>query len=91
MRQSLPAVEDINTFLSSHQVAVAQLAIEYCNALINDTTARASYFPGFNFGAAPATAFGGAGRDAFVDPLIANQTTGSIGYTKHQQKPGQYK
>jgi len=72
LRQSLPAVEDINTFLSSHQVAVAQLAIEYCNALINDTTARASYFPGFNFGAAPATAFGGASRDAFVDPLIAN-------------------
>ena len=72
LRQSLPAVEDINTFLSSHQVAVAQLAIEYCNALINDTTARASYFPGFNFGAAPASAFGGASRDAFVDPLIAN-------------------
>ena len=72
LRQSLPAVEDINTFLSSHQVAVAQLAIEYCNALINDTTARSAYFPGFNFGAPAATAFGGAGRDAFVDPLIAN-------------------
>lgn len=72
LRQSLPAVEDINTFLSSHQVAIAQLAIEYCNALINDSTARAAYFPGFNFGAAPATAFGGANRDLFVDPLIAN-------------------
>lgn len=72
LRQSLPAVEDINTFLSSHQVAVAQLAIEYCNALINDTAARADYFPGFNFGAAPATAFGGSNRDLFVDPLIAN-------------------
>ncbi len=71
LRQSLPAVEDINTFLSSHQVAIAQLAIEYCNALINDTTARSAYFPGFNFGAAPATAFGGANRDLFVDPLIA--------------------
>ena len=72
LRQSLPAVEDINTFLSSHQVALAQLAIEYCNALINDTTARAAYFPGFNFGAAPGTAFSQANRSAFVDPLIAN-------------------
>ena len=27
LRQSLPAVEDINTFLSSHQVAIAQLGI----------------------------------------------------------------
>ncbi len=79
LRQSLPAVEDINTFLSSHQVAIAQLAIEYCNALVNDTTARAAYFPGFNFGAAPATAFSTANRDAFVDPLIANMVGNSRG------------
>ena len=72
LRQSLPAVEDINTFLSSHQVAVAQLAIEYCNVLINDTAARTTYFPGFDFDAAPATAFGGTNRNLFVDPLIAN-------------------
>jgi hypothetical protein len=79
LRQSLPAVEDVNTFLSSHQVAIAQLAIEYCNALINDRTTRTSYFPEFNFGAAPSTAFSGGGgedatgnnRDLFVDPLIA--------------------
>ncbi len=79
LRQSLPAVEDINTFLASHQVAIAQLAIEYCNALINDTTARNAYFPEFNFGAPPRTAFSGgvdedstgSNRDLFVDPLIA--------------------
>ncbi|MDX2410493.1 MAG: LamG domain-containing protein, partial [Woeseiaceae bacterium] len=35
LRQSLPAVEDIDTFLSSHQVAIAQLAIAYCDALVN--------------------------------------------------------
>jgi hypothetical protein len=71
LRQSLPAVEDVNTFLSSHQVAIAQLAIEYCNALIESPSA-ASYFPGFNFGAAAGTAFSGPGRDNFVNPLIAN-------------------
>ncbi len=76
LRQSLPAVEDINTFLSSHQVALAQLAIEYCNALIGDNgnpnPAAALYFPGFDFDAPPATAFAGANRDLMVNPLIDN-------------------
>ncbi len=74
LRQSLPAIEDINTFLSSHQVAVAQLAIAYCDALVNsdgnaDATTPA-LFPGFNFDAAPATAFSVANRGQFIDPLI---------------------
>ena len=68
------AVEDINTFLSSHQVGVAQLAISYCDALVNsdgnaDPTTPAM-FPGFNFDAAAATAFSVANRGQFVDPLI---------------------
>jgi hypothetical protein len=74
LRQSLPAVEDVNTFLSSHQVAVAQLAIAYCDALVNangnpDPTTP-NMFPGFNFDAAPGTAFSVGNRSQFVDPLI---------------------
>jgi hypothetical protein len=67
LRQSLPAVEGAETFLSSHQVAIAQLAIQYCDAAVEDGT----IWPGFNFGAAPGTAFGVANRDSFVEPLIA--------------------
>ena len=52
VRQSLPAVPKIETVLSSHQVAVAQLAIEYCNAAVEDTTIRdalwGAYFNGWN-------------------------------------------
>ena len=74
LRQSLPAVEDINTFLSSHQVAVAQLAIAYCDALVNmdgnPNPIRGQMFPGFNFDAAPATAFSAGNRNLFVAPLI---------------------
>ncbi len=74
LRQSLPAISDINTFLSSHQVAIAQLAIQYCDAMIgtnaNPSPIAASMFPGFNFDAAPASAFAGSNRDAFVNPLI---------------------
>ncbi|PVV08511.1 MAG: ATPase [gamma proteobacterium symbiont of Ctena orbiculata] len=49
IRQQLPSSEDINGFLSSHQVAVSQLAIEYCSSMVDDTTLRAAMFPGFDF------------------------------------------
>ena len=75
LRQSLPAVEDINTFLSSHQVALAQLAIAYCDAMIGDNgnpnLDALIKFPGFLFDVAPGTAFAaGLERDKFVNPLI---------------------
>ena len=80
LRQSLPAVEDINTFLSSHQVAIAQLAISYCDAMVGGdgigqnpipNPDTATKFPGFQFGAAPSIAFAiGLERDKFVNPLI---------------------
>jgi hypothetical protein len=72
LRQSLPAIEDPSAFLSSHQVAVAQLAIEYCNALIEDqgTISTAVYFPGFDFDALPAAAY--ANRAALITPLVNN-------------------
>ncbi|MDH4310643.1 MAG: LamG domain-containing protein [Gammaproteobacteria bacterium] len=70
IRQSLPTVETIDTFVSAHPVAVAQLSIQYCDALVEDPTARAQYFPGFNFGAAPSTAFAPAGRAIVLDSLV---------------------
>jgi hypothetical protein len=70
IRQSLPTVETIDTFVSAHPVAVAQLSIQYCDALVENPTARAQYFPGFNFGAAPATAFAPAGRAIVLDSLV---------------------
>ncbi len=71
LRQSLPAVEDANSFLSSHQVAIAQLAIEYCNALIEDPN-PAIDFGTFNFDGPRSSelAPGPGGRDRLVRPLI---------------------
>ncbi len=66
LRQSLPTIEDISAFLSSNQVAVAQLAIQYCDAAVEDAT----LWPTFDFNAAPGTAFSVGNRDAFVEPLI---------------------
>jgi hypothetical protein len=70
IRQSLPTIETIDTFVSAHPVAVAQLSIQYCNALVENTTAREQYFPGFDFSAPPATALAPAGRAIVLDALV---------------------
>jgi hypothetical protein len=71
LRQSLPAVESLNTFLSSHQVAIAQLAIQYCDAMIGTAGAPgpnlATLFPSFNWNNGSEFS---TNRDAFVNPLI---------------------
>ena len=75
LRQSLPAVEDVNTLLSSHQIAIAQLAIQYCDAAIGTNASpnpdAGTYWPDFEFGDPAATAFSVANRSDFVDPLVA--------------------
>ena len=70
IRQSLPTIENIDTFVSAHPVAIAQLAIQYCDALVGDAGARASYFPGFDFNAQPAQAFAQAGRSIVLNSLV---------------------
>jgi hypothetical protein len=72
VRQSLPAIESIEAFLSSHQSSIAQLAIEYCNAMVNEEVANPTRFPAFPFTSGTATAWPGAGatENAFIDPLL---------------------
>ena len=72
IRQSLPANPNIESVLASHQVAIAQLAIEYCNALIEDrstTIPRATMFPGFDFNAVPSAVYP-ASENLLFDPLL---------------------
>jgi hypothetical protein len=72
VREQLPTVENIEGFLSSHQIGAAQLAIEYCNALVDDSAMRTAYFPGFNFAAPAASAFDTpAERAQITGPLVA--------------------
>jgi hypothetical protein len=77
VRQSLPATESIEAFLSSHQASIAQLSSEYCNSMVNDMVASpalaAQRFPGFPFTAATAVAWPAASsptEDLFFDPLL---------------------
>jgi hypothetical protein len=80
VRQQLPAVEDLAAVLASHQVGIAQLAIEYCNALVEDTTLRSAIWPGFNFDAPAGQAFDTAPeRDAIFVPLLTRAMGTGLG------------
>ena len=68
VRTQLPTVENIEAFSAAHEIGIAQLAIEYCNALVEDPARRTAYFPGFVFTAQPSVAF--ADRNLVLNPLI---------------------
>lgn len=69
VRQSLPATNDIQTFLSSHQTSIAQLALQYCNVLVDDAAARSSFFgSGFN-SSSPLSSQ--PERDVVINPLVS--------------------
>ncbi|KAA3630201.1 MAG: LamG domain-containing protein [Proteobacteria bacterium] len=79
--QQLPAVDDVNAFLASQQMAIAQLSMEYCSALVEDRgdSARSTYFAGFDFSAAADTAFDATGRAQIIDPLLTNMLNADLG------------
>lgn len=72
IKQQLPSAEKIEGFLSSHQVGIAQLAIEYCNALVDDDPARTNFFGSFGVGSDVATAFNTAAGDSNEKNQIVN-------------------
>lgn len=79
VKQQLPTLTDIDIFVSSQQMGITQLAIEYCNALVEDSSARSSYFPGFDFNAAANVAFNSSTkRDLIYDPLISNSVGANL-------------
>jgi hypothetical protein len=46
VQQQLPATPTLEAFSSANQVGVAQLAIQYCNIMVNNPTYSAPAFPG---------------------------------------------
>jgi mono/diheme cytochrome c family protein len=72
VKQQLPPVPSIEAFLASHQTGIAQLAIKYCAAMVDDATARTAFFgAGFDVTTPAATQFGNpAGKDVVINPLL---------------------
>lgn len=44
LKQQLPSVEDINSFGPANIIGISQLAFEYCDQLVEDTTLRTNFF-----------------------------------------------
>ena len=72
VKQQLPTLSAIDTFLASHQMAVTQLSVKYCSELVDDNSLRDSYFGVFAFDSVPTTAFDAAGRDQIISALQRN-------------------
>jgi hypothetical protein len=49
LRQALPAVETLEGFLAAQQMSVSQLALTYCDALVEDPVLRNNFFGPFGF------------------------------------------
>ncbi len=69
VKQQLPTVENMETFLSAHQIGIAQLGSSYCSALVENSTLAASFFPNLNLNSNSLS--GTTERNAVIDPLIA--------------------
>ncbi len=76
VHQAMPVGTGVGGFISSQQMGITQLAIKYCSVLVNDSTARADYFPGFPFGTSQTTAFND--RDLVIEPLVDNMVGNGI-------------
>jgi len=72
IKQQLPTVEALGGFLSAHQMAITQLAIQYCDALVEDDDLAEDFFPDFDFDESANTVFDADGKAAIINPLITN-------------------
>jgi Concanavalin A-like lectin/glucanases superfamily len=69
VQQQLPATTTIEAFSSANQVGIAQLAVQYCNVMVNNPSYFASALPGVTLSA---TQFSSqAGIDQVTAPLAA--------------------
>jgi hypothetical protein len=86
VKQQLPSIENIGGFLSAQQMAMTQLAIQYCDALVEDIDLRNPFFEQvinnetviFNFNESANTAFDVEGRDLIINPLISKLIGSSL-------------
>ena len=68
--QQLPVVTGLDSFVASNQMAITQLAIKYCDQLVETSELRNEYFPDFDFNQRADNAFDQAGRTQIITPLM---------------------
>jgi hypothetical protein len=79
VKQQLPPVPNIEAFLASHQTGIAQLAIKYCAAMVDDATARAAFYGSLNLATSSSTLFSTqGGKDQVINPLLQKVVGASL-------------
>ncbi|MFC6439736.1 LamG domain-containing protein [Bowmanella sp. JS7-9] len=71
LRQQLPTVTGLSSFVASNQMAITQMAIKYCDQLVEDSQLRSAFFSGFDFNQPASTAFASQDRNLLFDPLMS--------------------
>jgi hypothetical protein len=74
VKQSLPSIEKLGAFGPSQQTALAQLAIQYCNQMVETPALRTAFFgSSFNPSASGSSTFGASGnanREFLIGQLL---------------------
>ena len=82
VKQALPAIEKFGAFGPAQQTALAQLAMQYCNVMVDDNTLRTAFFGGLDGSGTATAVFGTSGapntanRDLLINALI-NKAVGT--------------
>ena len=74
VQQQLPSDPTLESFSSANQVGIAQLAIQYCNVMVNTPTYAAVVFPGLTFSP---TTLSSAGGVSSVTSALATRVLGT--------------
>lgn len=86
LSQQLPSVTNMDSFLASNQMAVTQLAIKYCDALVSSPTLRSAYFSGFDFTQPASSAFTSDTRQQLTSALLDNMIGNGIATQPERQE-----
>jgi hypothetical protein len=70
VKQQLPTLTNIETFISAQQMGITQLAIAYCDTALENENLRMAWFPDVNFGNTPDIALDVTGRANLLNPLL---------------------
>ena len=77
LRQQLPGAPNLGSFVSAHQVGVAKLSLEYCDALVESGSLRTAFFGSFEFNSAVTTAFSSQAKRNIIISNLVNKMVGT--------------
>ena len=76
VQQQLPSAPTLESFSAANQVGIAQLAVQYCNVMVNTPSYLAQVMPGVTLSAS--TFSSQAGIDLVTGPLAARVLGGAV-------------